>query len=218
MPNNLRPKYYLLIILLLLAQLGVYLVAHSSSATPSDPAADVSALPLNFFTWEGYDGQLDDVSLEMLNPEAYIFRDYITQTRDKGLNLTIIYGHAKSNFHSPALCFLGSGWMISKKGKAVIEAGDPSHKKQYEMTRLQIDNSNNRRSLVFYTFLTPGKSTASWSNFQMQFLIQRLKGRRPRGALLRVVIPVTTTEEDARKVAEKFLTDADPYLKKAFNL
>lgn len=210
-----RPNYALIIAILLLAQLGVFLVGRSVKPLAAD-TPEVSAIPLAFSDWRGRDEGLDEVSLEMLRPDAYLVRDYLNE-QGQIVNFTVIYGHGKSNFHSPALCVLGGGWNIISKGRASLRTGDSPGAQEIEMVRLILQKGS-RRTILLYSFLSPGRSTASWTAFQARFLGTRLLGREPRGALLRLVVPVEGSEEEADRAAQEFLREIYPYFRSVFAL
>jgi EpsI family protein len=177
---------------------------------------DKSQVPLVLPHWQGQEGGLDETSLEMLRPEAYLVRNY-TNVEKALINLTLIYGHSKSNIHSPALCLLGEGWNIVSKEKVSIPLETAAGGRSLAMTRMLFQKGN-QKAIMLYSFLTPGKSTADWLGFQAQFLWMRLAGKQPSGALLRVIVPVSSTEAAAEKTARQFLGEIDPYLRSFLSL
>jgi hypothetical protein len=58
--------------------------------------------------------ELDDLSKQMLTPDAYIVRNY-ANAAGYPVNVLVIYGHQKNTFHSPGYCLPGGGWAIQKK-------------------------------------------------------------------------------------------------------
>jgi len=209
-----RPNYFLLMLFLAAAQCGIFLVERSNKgeATPHIPKA--AAVPLVFADWKGKDFSLDRESLEMLRPEAYLVRDY-QDSAGNMVNLTIIYGHNKSNIHSPAFCFLGGGWNIIAKGKILIDKQGKFSRGGLEMNRLLLQKGE-QKTLVLYSFLSPGSNTASWATFQAKFLLARLSGKRPSGALLRLVLPIQKNAKEAEAIAERFLQSCYPAIHHTF--
>jgi EpsI family protein len=215
--NRIRPGYAALIGLVLLSQMGMFGVRYSAQAARNDKKPDVQSVPANFGGWIGGELQdLTDIEKEMLQPEAFLVRDFAEGQGEqiKQLNLTVIFGRNKSNFHSPALCLLGSGWNIVGKETTQVEI---TPARSIAMTRL-VMAKNEQRMVVLYAFLTPGNSTGGWTDFQMRLLRARLLGQRPRGALLRVITPVYDTEENAQLTAESFIRLSYPSLTKTFGL
>lgn len=210
-----RPNYLAIIALLLLAQVSV--LAVKLSARPAHlPAPDTSAFPMKLGGWQGTSYQLDKVSQEMLRPEAYLLRNY-TDEAGQLVGLTVIYGHGKSNFHSPALCFLGGGWNILAKDKVFVQIGANSREARLQMVRLVLQKGE-YRVLVLYSFLSPGRSTANWALFQQRLLGVRLLGRQPSGALLRLVVPIQGSQAAAEQTAQGFLAQAYPRLRRILAL
>jgi len=187
-----RPQYWLIILGLLAAHGLVYSVQKALQTPLVLPTPDASVVPLNLDSWQGRVEELDPLSKKMLKPDAYLVREYI-KGEEAALNLTVLFGQSKSNFHSPALCLTGEGWSIVDKEKITLPLSGsqpPVH-----MTRLVLQKDQ-YRMLVYYSFLSPGHSDADWLVFQTRFLFARLQGRQPRGALVRLIAPVLTTEAE----------------------
>jgi EpsI family protein len=212
-----KPNYLILIIFLLGAQWGVFSIQRSAKSAASAPKPDIAAIPITLGDWRGEDRELDRISLETLRPDVYLVRQYETD-EGRGLNVTIIYGHKKSNFHSPALCFLGSGWNIVEKKKISTRVGgDDSGGRNLEMTRLLLQKGGDK-AVVLYSFLSPGGNTASWNVLQARLLGASLLGRQPRAALLRLILPVQGDEKATDRAAEDFLRELDPYVRQILSL
>jgi EpsI family protein len=216
--SKLRPNYMVLIFLLMLALLGRWSASRADRIMPNEPVPDMSIIPYTFDDWIGAGSDLDDLSKRILNPETYLVRSYKSYTNDpaEDVELLVTYGHAKSNFHSPANCFLGSGWAIAEKSTVEMPTGGGSVS-PLEMARMELTKGEDK-AIVLYTFLSPGQSTASWSGFQTRLLKERLMGRKPPGALLRLVIQVRGTEQAANETAERFLKGIYPSLHRALKL
>ncbi|NIM04536.1 MAG: EpsI family protein [Armatimonadetes bacterium] len=214
-PRRIRPNYFLLILFLLGAQWGISAIHRSTTALATAPKPPLETIPLTLSEWQGQGKELDLLSLEMLRPDAYLVRDY-ESAEGWSVNFTLLYGHGKSNFHSPALCLLGSGWNIIRKGKVSTMVGE-GEGVRLGMTRLLIAKGA-RRSIVLYSFLTPGKSTGSWNLFQARLLSARLLGKHPRGASLRLIVPVRENEQATDAAAREFLRRIYPDLCQALEM
>ncbi len=213
-----RPRYLLLILLLAATQWASAAIRRSERAAPA-PRPDLSAIPLTFACpeqsrragWQGKEQPLDQESLDMLQPEAYLVRDY-TDADKQLANLIIIYGHSKSNLHSPALCFLGGGWNVLEKARFSQRLGEAPGR--VEMNRLYLQKGETR-ALVLYTFLSPGASDSSWPKFQARLLWARLRGKKPAGALVRFAFLQQNTRRDTEKTADRFLQQIYPAVLRA---
>jgi EpsI family protein len=209
-----RPQY-LLLLLLLLATHGLAFSVQRGMKHPSPvPSADPSLVPLTIDGWQGKAGELDQISKKMLRPDAYLVRDYFNE-REGAVDLTVLLGQSKSNFHSPALCLTGAGWGIISKRKVRVALEGSS--RPVNMTCLILQKGR-ERTLVLYSFLSPGNSDADWFVFQARFLLERLQGRQPRGALLRLITPVYYSEGGAESTAEHFLSKINPYLRRFLSI
>jgi EpsI family protein len=173
------------------------------------PIPDPAAVPLNLGGWQGRAEELDALSKKILKPDAYLVREYV-KGEEAALNLTVLFGQSKSNFHSPALCLTGEGWSIVEKSKVQVPL--EGSRGQVNMTRLLLQKDQ-YKMLVFYTFLSPGRSDADWLVFQSRFLLARLQGRQPRGALVRLISPVFTTEKATEEKVFLFYAKINPHLR-----
>ena len=74
-------------------------------------------VPQTIGRWTGQDrGGLDQVSADMLQPDAYLGRIY-RRTDGYPVDLSFVFGHRKQTFHSPGFCLLGGGWNITRKDR-----------------------------------------------------------------------------------------------------
>jgi EpsI family protein len=209
-----RPQYLLIILFLLAAHWLAFSVQQAVKRPSVAPALDPSVVPLNLDGWQGQVEELDALSKKILKPDAYLVREYI-KGEEAALNLTVLFGQSKSNFHSPALCLTGEGWSIVEKSKVKVPL--EGSRRPVNMTRLVLQKDQ-YKMLVFYTFLSPGKSDADWLVFQSRFLLARLQGRQPRGALVRLIAPVFTTEDETEKTVLLFYAKINSYLRRFLSI
>jgi EpsI family protein len=203
-----RPQYLLIILLLLAAHWLAYSVQHGLKKPVVFPAPNPSLVPFDLEGWHGHAEELDPLSLRALKPDAYLMREYVKDS-ELALNLTVLFAKGKSDFHAPELHLTGEGWSIISRSKVKVPL--PGSHRQVNMTRLVLQKDRSRM-LMFYSFLSPGRSDADWSAFHYLFLWQRLQNRQPQGALLQISAPVFTSEEETARNLLLFYAKIDPYL------
>lgn len=216
--SHTRPSYPALIIIMLLALIAQRIAGRADSA-PVGPIPNPDAVPCSFSGWMGWKSDLDDLSRQLLKPDAYVVRQYkrYSGSQVEDVEFLLTYGRTKSNFHSPANCFLGSGWAINEKRTVSLPTADKPGARSLEMTRMLLTRGD-RKEVVLYSFLSSDESTASWPRFQARLLGSRLMGKKPPGALLRFVVQVTTTEQAADRTAIRLLKDIYPHIHSTFAL
>jgi EpsI family protein len=178
-------------------------------------AADLSALPTTVAGWTTTTtNPLDRTSQEMLRPDAYVGRVY---TRSDGypIDLTVVFGHAKETFHSPGYCLLGGGWNILRKDRRNMVLGPDRTRVEANQFSLQ---RKDQRSVVLYWYASAGESSPSWVHFQYRLLRNRLTGRSPAGALVRITAPVGPSEAEAAAAAEDLAGKLYPDLRRLMAL
>ena len=173
-----------------LAMLAVLLAAQLAAwaARPADgPPAALAAdrIPLRAGDWHGRDlGALDAMTLDMLAPDAYLNREYASADGSLA-HLAVIFGHLKETFHSPGFCLLGGGWNIVAKSRLAVETGRgaPIVVNRFLLAR------EGYQAVVLYYYVAGARSTPSWVKHQAYLAWDRLRGRPPVGALVRLTVP-----------------------------
>jgi len=74
----------------------------------------------------------------------------------------------------------------------------------HQIGRLLVER-NSRRSLVLYYFITDGYITPSQTELRMKILLKRLSFKRTSAAFVRLMMPITKSQEHTREVLEKYL-------------
>ncbi|MDH4209535.1 MAG: EpsI family protein, partial [Anaerolineae bacterium] len=210
-----RWRLYAAPLVLLLVTGGLVAVCRVGEGAGIVRQVDFSQVPTQAAGWEGRDlGPLDEVSQDMLRPEAYMGRLYV---RGDGypVDVTVVCGHAKETFHSPGFCLLGGGWNITRKARRTIDFGgaeDPVQANEFHLQRQE------ERRVVLYWYASRGETTPSWVAFQYRLLRNRLLRRPTRGALVRVTAPMGGSDEAASQAAAELIRELYPSLREAVRL
>ena len=126
--------------------------------------------------------------------DSYISRLY---TRDSTGVFSMYVGYYESQtqgrtIHSPKNCLPGGGWEPVSAGSRVVAIGEDS----VTVNRYVIENKGNR-AVVYYWY--QGRGRVAWNEYAVKWDLIRDKALHGRSeeALVRLVIPVISGEEDA---------------------
>jgi len=194
----------LVVIAILAVGQALILLARPSGAGDATRIA-THLVPMRIGEWQGADqGPVDDVSREMLQPDAVIWRTY-QNPAGATAELMVIYGHQKATFHSPGQCLLGGGWNIVAKERAKVSVDG----RDLEVNRFRVQTGEGR-AVVFYGYVQGHRVTPSWVKHQFYLATDRARGRVPMGALVRVIVPVTGSQAAADRAGIELMQGVLP--------
>ena len=209
-----RGSAYLPPMFLMLLAGGLVLTCRDLESSPM-LTPNLSHVPLVLQGWQGTErGALDGDSLEMLDPDAYLLREY---TRSDGypVDLSILFGYRKSTFHSPGFCLLGGGWNIIRKSRRSLDLGDGGG--EVLANELLLQRGREQRT-VLYWYMSHGATTPSFMQFRYHLLRNRVLQRPTWGALIRVSAPAAGSQEDAAQASEDLLQKIHPDLREELEI
>lgn len=169
-------------------------------------------LPRQVSEWKGTDHELDKLSLDLLMPDDYLWRSY-EDPSGLPLDFLVVYGHLKQTFHSPGFCLPGGGWQIVQKSEVPVASGGLPMEMNLFLIQRVIDGQDVKQ-VVMYSFMQGDNATSSLVKHNWNLLMAHFKQTRRTGALVRVIIPVTSTEDAAVARATDFITRIYPDLRK----
>jgi len=210
-PLSLIP--YAVVLVLLLAAVPAMRMA-GNAHVPDKYATNVGLkeLPKQVNEWAGKDQELDELSLSELEPDDYVWRTY-TDPNGIPLDFMVVYGHLKKTFHSPGFCLPGGGWQIEQKSETPVDGGGLPM--AMNLFRIQRDyEGHTYKQVVLYAFVQGDRSTPSLITHNLNLLRAHLLRERSTGALVRVIMPVVSTDDVAVTRAKAFLNAIYPDVKK----
>jgi EpsI family protein len=178
-----------------------------------------AAMPVNLTVdgrqWQGYDLQMDENSLTILETRDYLYRKYFSPNC-LPVDFTIIFSKDnRKGTHPPDLCLEGSGEGIVGKRDVVVD-GIPG-RGQVRCAELIVQSGPDRQCFL-YTYKCGGQYTNSFWRQQFLICVNGLIGANASGALIRVSVPVAGNNLDmARQRNIEFMRAAIPYLDKNLN-
>jgi EpsI family protein len=180
--------------------------------------AKISRRPLNEFPaaiggWrqQGDDQKFDAETERVLRADDYLSRNY--QSPD-GRNASLYVGYYASQrtgatYHSPLNCLPGSGWVMSDGGRITISP--TGRRSSFEVNRYVVQNGN-ARALMLYWYEGRGRAVASEYWGKIYTVIDSVRRRRSDGAMVRIMVPIGASKEDAEKTAVELASQAAPEL------
>jgi EpsI family protein len=158
----------------------------------------------------GADKILDDETLKVLRASDYLLRDF---EKPEGTVANLYVGYYASQrsgatYHSPLNCLPGSGWTLSAPGKATIAMPDGS---SFVANKYIIQNGD-FRNMMIYWYQGRGRNVASEYWGKIYTVLDSVSKRRSDGAMVRVTVPITDSEQSAERSAIEFASAATAVL------
>ena len=190
-----------LILLILIGGMGLLVNGWSYLGEAHVVRKELNGFPQNVGNWQqvGTDTTLDEPTLKVLRASDYLIRDF---RRNDGqvANFYVGYYATQSNgasYHSPLNCLPGSGWVLSEPGRVAVNvAGGRSF-----MANKYIIKSGDQESLMVYWYQGRGRAVASEYWGKVYTVIDSVRLRRSDGAMVRITVPVTDSEQSALESA-----------------
>ncbi len=146
---------------------------------------NLERLPYQLKDWSGRDAEVtNQETLPTLGADNFVFRQYVRPEDNAVLWLTAIGGTKGQSFHTPTVCYVAANWNVEDLPPQYIQVGNgqvPAH-----AILAQLDSGERFVDMHWYL----------WTDVRREW--------RLGATLMRVTVPVTTTEEDALKIGTSF--------------
>lgn len=183
---------------LLAAILGVGVLVNTWSYLGE---AHVDRKPLKDFPaqlgqWQkSKDQVIDEPTMKVLRASDYLLRDF---QRPDGQSANFYVGYYASqregaSYHSPLNCLPGSGWTLSNPDHVTISLPDG---RTFDANKYVIQNGE-YKSLMIYWYQGRGRAIASEYWGKVYTVIDSVRLRRSDGAMVRVTVPLGSSETAA---------------------
>jgi EpsI family protein len=164
--------------------------------------------PAQIGSWRqvGDDIRFDDETEKVLRADDYLSRNFVSSGRTA--SLYVGYYATQRNgatYHSPLNCLPGSGWVMSDPARITITPirGGAS----FEANRFVVANGRDR-ALMIYWYQGRGRAVASEYWGKIYTVLDSVRRRRSDGAMVRVMVPVGNSQEDAQNTAVEMASQA----------
>lgn len=180
--------------------------------------AKVSRRPLKEFpsqlgSWRqsGSDTRFDAETEKVLRADDYLSRNYQSPDGRVASFYTGYYASQRTGatYHSPLNCLPGSGWVMSDEARITITpaGGRPS----FQANRYVIQNGDDR-ALMLYWYEGRGRPLASEYWGKIYTVIDSVRRRRSDGGMVRIMVPISNSKDEAEKNAVEIASLAAPEL------
>src|SRR5947207_11226592 len=201
------------VLLVLIVGAGILVNAWSYLGEAHVERKDLKDFPQTIDAWQktGNDQTLDDATLKILRASDYLWRDF----RDaEGQVATLYVGYyatqrSGATYHSPLNCLPGSGWVMTDPARITItpKGGGTS----FEANRFVIANGRDR-ALMIYWYQGRGRAVASEYWGKVYTVLDSVRRRRSDGAMVRVMVPMGNSQEEAQKNAVEMASQVSAQL------
>lgn len=158
----------------------------------------------------GADVRFDAASEAVLRASDYVMRDYAAPDGRTANFYVGYYATQRSGatYHSPLNCLPGSGWTMNAAAPIRIT---PAEGEPFEANRYIIQNGSDKQLLVYW-YQGRGRAVASEYWDKLYTVFDSVSRRRSDGAMVRVLVPVGASEDDALDAATSLAAASAPQL------
>lgn len=165
----------------------------------------------SFASWTGTDIPMESNALDLIQPDAMIFRSY---KGDTGIKVTLYVGFyltmEKSDLaHSPLVCYTGQGWRYESDGNRLITPPEPYGNVRASSVIVQ---KGNYRELVWFWFQGKNYSSNILWRMRLKLFINELMGEETWNYFIRISTPIDqadiiTSEEILIKFVNRLIPE-----------
>ncbi|MFS8084299.1 MAG: exosortase C-terminal domain/associated protein EpsI [Acidobacteriota bacterium] len=198
-PRNNTIRFWTLLVVLLMGGSVINLWERAGEARVSRRA--LKDFPAQMGSWRqiGGDMRFDDETEKILRADDYLSRNFESNGR-VGSFYVGYYATQRNGatYHSPLNCLPGSGWTMSEGARITItpQGGGPA----VEANRFVVQNGQDR-ALMIYWYQGRGRTTASEYWGKIYTIMDSVGRRRSDGAMVRVMVQVRDSEQEAQRIA-----------------
>ena len=175
----------------------------------------MSACPVEISDWSGQNAEaFDEKVLAVLGVDEYLHRVYVNR---RGATVGLYIGYYRSQregdtIHSPMNCLPGGGWIPAETTRIQVPVRDADSAPQtIEVNRLVIEKALDRQ-LVIYWYQGHGRVVASENWNKIYMVLDALRTNRTDGAMVRIIVPIADSADDAEREAIDFVQSIFPML------
>lgn len=207
-----RSPHFLAGALLLVAAIGAeYSMKRTEYVPDLQPLAGISQTAGAWTSIRDY--PMEKEVLDELKADGTLVRDYKNPAYTEPANLYIAFFRTQRTGvapHSPKHCLPANGW--TQETSSIIDINVPGATAPVNVNRYIVSHGS-AKSIVYYWYLTPYRSVASEYMAKFYLVADSLRYQRSDTAMVRIVVPITDTEQTADREALDFLNSIYPAVK-----
>jgi len=173
-------------------------------------AAPLASLPQVVAGYQGADRLLSAEERRVAGVSAYLFRAFSREGSQPDFTVYVGYYDQQlqgKTIHSPKNCLPGSGWEVVSS----FEERLPTPTGPVDVNRYVLVNEH-RRAVVYYWYQGRGRVEGNEYRVKLQLLRDSAFRGRSDDALVRVVVPVASTDSSAAVLGRKVSAELVPEL------
>jgi len=207
MKAGIEKRFWILLVALLMCGAVINIWERAGEAKVSRQMLNNFPARMGEWKQKGDDLRFDKETEEVLRADDYLSRNYEAAN---GQVVSFYVGYYASQrtgatYHSPLNCLPGAGWVLTDIGRIKIQpAGGRS---AFEVNRYLVQNGNNR-ALMLYWYEGRGRPLASEYWGKIYTVVDSMRRRRSDGAMVRVMVPISSSQEDAQTTALEVASQA----------
>jgi EpsI family protein len=190
---------------------GCLLMGTSTTQQRDMPlAAPLASLPQVVSGYQGADRMLSAEERRVAGVSAYLFRAFTREGSQPDFTVYVGYYDQQlqgKTIHSPKNCLPGSGWEVVSSSEERL----PTPTGAVDVNRYVLVNEH-RRAVVYYWYQGRGRVEGNEYRVKLQLLRDSAFRGRSDDALVRVVVPVVSTDSSAAVLGRKVSAELVPEL------
>jgi EpsI family protein len=207
MPFLPRSSQSIVLAILLLCAIGVFY--GMPPQRPVNLTSPLSSLPQTLPGWILLDQGTVAADVEnVLRADQTLIRDYINTSTSERANLFIAFFRSQATGaapHSPKNCLPGAGWIASQSD--IIHIPVPGMPEAIPVNRY-IVSKGDARAMVVYWYQSHNRAVASEYWAKLFLVYDSIRLHRSDTSIVRVIVPISGTEQQAEKAAISFVRSA----------
>jgi EpsI family protein len=189
---------------------GCLLIGTTTQQKDMPLAAPLASLPQVVGGYQGADRVLSAEERRVAGVSAYLFRAFTREGAQPNFTLYVGYYDQQlqgKTIHSPKNCLPGSGWEVVSSSEERL----PTPVGAVSVNRYVLVNEH-RRAVVYYWYQGRGRVEGNEYRVKLQLLRDSAFRGRSDDALVRVVVPVVSTDSSAAVLGRKVSAELVPEL------
>jgi EpsI family protein len=180
--------------------LGCLLLGAGTQQLAMPLAAPLASVPAEFEDYRGTDRTISDAERRVAGVSSYLFRGF---SRDTTVGFSVYVGYYDrqvqgKTIHSPKNCLPGAGWEVVAAQEEKLAIGS----RTVPVNRYSLVNGS-AKAVVYYWYQGRGRVESNEYKVKLQLLRDSALRGRTEEALVRVVVPVTGSEDEAAALARR---------------
>ena len=168
---------------------------------------DIRHLPIQIGEWKAREIPVQDHDYEILETRNLVLRDY-RDKKDESVRLFVIYSETNRRVcHPPVVCLIGSGFQVTQSEKETLSLAG----RTFTVNRL-VAKGEKKDQLVLYWYMLGKDFTDGYLSQQIRWVLRQAAGKGVGGAMIRIVTPISTDEQEAFERAKRFIQELLPVL------